>query len=369
MAEQDLDRNEAATPYKLEKARERGQVSKSPEVVSAVVFTAAMVYLAWKGWDAWAEQFRFDRALLVAAVRIEPTPSALGGLAAETLRHHAALAAPYFLTLVVAALAANVLQTGPVFSFDPVKLDWNRINPARGLRQLFSMRTLVNGVRSVLKLALFSWVVWLALRSLAPDFQLLAQLPPAGVVRRLLADVASLGLKLALMLCLVAAADALYTRREFAKQMRMSRRELKDEHKHREGDPAIRARLRELRRELLKRVRALEKTREADVLVTNPTHFAVALRYRHGEMQAPQLVAKGAGALAFVMRRIAARHRIPVVENPSLARRLFRTLPIEAHVPPELYGQVARIIVWVFAMRDRAAAERAGREREVAWTP
>jgi flagellar biosynthetic protein FlhB len=184
-------------------------------------------------------------------------------------------------------------------------------------------------------------------------------------VRTLLDDLASLGLKIALILWLVAALDALYTRREFATQMRMSHRELRDEVKHREGDPRIRARLRELRRELLKRSLALRATRKADVLVTNPTHLAVALRYAHGEMESPRLLAKGAGRLAAGMRRVAARHAIPVVQNAPVARALFRDVAVDGAVPPELYGPVARILVWVFAMRDArrggAAAARGGR--------
>lgn len=354
--EQDLDRNEAATPYKLEKARERGQVAKSPEVVSAVVFAAAMVFLAWRGWPSWRGLFELNRAVLVQAARVDGTPAAMWALVDRSVRETLVLGAPYLFTLLLAAVVGNVLQTGPVLSADPVKPDWSRINPATGLRQLFSARTLFNGVRATVKLALLAAVAYAAVKSLVPHFHLLARLPPGGVVRRLLDDLASLGLKMALALAVIALVDLAYTRREFAKRMRMSRRELREELKHREGDPKIRARLRELRREMLKKAAALRKTRDADVLITNPTHLAVALRYVHGEMVSPQLVAKGAGFLAAAMRRIAARHRIPVVQNPPLARALFHRLPLDRHVPPELYGQVARILVWVLAMREARAA-------------
>jgi flagellar biosynthetic protein FlhB len=160
-------------------------------------------------------------------------------------------------------------------------------------------------------------------------------------------------MKMALILALIAAVDWMYTRREFSKKMKMSRRELKDESKNREGDPRIRARLRELRREALKRTLTVRNTRDADVLLTNPTHVAVALRYSHGEMSSPQLVAKGAGRVAGAMRKIASEHNIPIVQNPALARRLFRELAVEQHVPQAMYAEVARIIVWVFAMRER----------------
>jgi flagellar biosynthetic protein FlhB len=151
----------------------------------------------------------------------------------------------------------------------------------------------------------------------------------------------------------VAGADVVFTRRDFARQMRMSRRELKDEYKNREVDPRIRARLRELRRELLKRSRSLRNTRNADVVLTNPTHVAVALQYRHGEMEAPRVVAKGAGQLAAAMRAIAGRHEIVVVQNPPLARRLFREAPLDAYLPVSFHAEVARIMVWVLAMRQQ----------------
>jgi flagellar biosynthetic protein FlhB len=358
MAEQELDRNEPATPYKLQKARERGQVSKSMDVVSVLVFTVAMVFMNWKGWDAWRDVFRIDRALLVRASSAQGS-SDLWPLVRSTVGTAMTLAVPFFLALLVAAVAGNLLQTGPVFSAHPVKADWSRINPATGLKRLFNMRTLFNGARTCLKLLVLTWVVYLALKALLPHFYLLSALPPAGMLRTLLADVAGLGLRIAVALWIIAIVDLAYTRREFAKQMRMSRRELKDEIKHREGDPRIRARQRAIRREMLKRALAARTTRNADVLITNPTHYAVALRYVHEEMAAPRLVAKGAGPLAGLMRRIAARHAVPIVQNPTLARRLFHLLPVDGAVPAELYGPVARIIVWVLALREAARKARA----------
>lgn len=352
MAEQDLDRNEAATPYKLQKAKDKGQVGKSTEVVTALVFTVAVVYLYWKGWDGLLAQFQYDRALLSQAARVEASTANLWRLVGGMVRDAGMMLAPFLATLMLAAIAGNLIQTGPVLSMDPVKPDFDRVNPINGFKKLFSMRTLFDAARSIVKLVLLGLVVYYALKGLAAHFLHLAALPTVGLARTIVEDAASTGLKIALMLCLIAAVDYGYTRREFNKKMRMSRRELKDESKHREGDPRIRARLRELRREALKRSMAVRQTRTADVVLTNPTHFAVALRYVHGEMRSPQLVAKGAGSLAASMRDIAARHRIPVVQNPPLARALYHNLELDQHVPPTLYAQVARILVWVFAMRQ-----------------
>lgn len=352
MAEQDLDRNEAATAYKLQQARKRGKVSKSTDVVSAVVFTAAMLFLTWQGWAVWRAQFRIDRMLLAQAANPALSPVVLSELLGQLLQKTLLMAVPFLATLVLAAIVGNVMQTGAVLSLDPIKPDWSRINPVSGFKKMFTLRLLFNGLRACLKLALLTSVAYFALKSLLPQFFYLSELPALGMVRTLLDDFASLGLKMALMLAFVGLLDLLYSRREFAKQMRMSRREVKDEFKQREGDPRIRSRLRELRREMLKRSQALRNTRHADVIITNPTHVAVALRYAHGQMESPQLIAKGAGVLAAAMRKIAARHNIPVVQNPPLARQLFHDLQVTQSVPPELYAQVARIIVWVFAMRD-----------------
>jgi flagellar biosynthetic protein FlhB len=239
-------------------------------------------------------------------------------------------------------------------------MDFDRINPVNGFKKVFSMRTLFDTARACVKLLLLVVVACFALKALLPQFYGLAGKSAAGNARALLDDIANLGMKMALILCAIALIDLLYSRYEFAKKMRMSVRDIKDEVKHREGDPRIRAKVRELRREALKRSMALGRTRSADVLLTNPTHFAVALRYVHGEMDSPQLIAKGAGDLAASMRKIAARHGIPVVQNPTLARKLFHDLAIDQHVPPALFADVARIIVWVFAMREARTRQLAG---------
>jgi flagellar biosynthesis protein FlhB len=352
MSEQDMDRSQEATPHKLEKAKERGQVAKSRDVVSAAVFTAAMTYLSWRGWPAWREQFLFDQALLLQAAHIDASPDNLWRLVERMITSTLWLGTPFFATLVIVAVLANVVQTGPVFSFEPLKADLTRINPVSGLKNVFSMQLLFNAARTVIKLVFLSAAVWFVLEGMTSQFYFLAGLAPIGFVRLLLSDFASLGLKLALVLWAIALIDLKFTRSQFAKKMKMSSKELKDEVKQREGDPRVRARLRISRRRSRKRSTSVRNTRNADVVITNPTHIAVALRYEHGRMQAPEMVAKGAGVLATAMRFIAARHNIPVVQNPPLARKLFRQLEVDRAVPPEFFAEVARIIVWVMAMKQ-----------------
>jgi flagellar biosynthetic protein FlhB len=354
MNEQDFDRNEAATPFKLQKARQRGQVARSAEVASACAFLAAVVFLAWHGLATGESLLRIARGTWARAAAGDAT--ALWPLAAQVLAAGAGVVLPLFLVLAAAVVAGSIAQTGPIFSLEPLQMDFERIHPATGLRRLLSLRTVVDGVRACLKLALLTAAAAWALWGLLPQFRAIAALAPAEFVHTMLGDLAGLGMRMAAALALLAAADLLYTRREFQRKMRMSHRELKEEYKDREGDPRIRSRLRELRREMLRRSRSLRNTRSADVVLTKPTHYARALHYVHGEMDAPRVVAKGAGQLAAAMREIAARHRIVVVQNPPLARRLFREAPLDAYLPADFHAEVARIIVWVFAMRRRQQA-------------
>jgi flagellar biosynthetic protein FlhB len=168
--------------------------------------------------------------------------------------------------------------------------------------------------------------------------------------------------KLVFALLAIGVIDLAYSRWEFAKRMRMSKRDVRDEAKHREGDPRIRARLRELRKEMLKRSKSMHKLPSADVLITNPTHIAIALNYDHGKSAAPKLVAKGTGDVARKMREVASRYHIPVVQNRTLARALFREVDYDGFVPEKWYPQVAKIMVWVYSMREmQRSCERSGK--------
>jgi flagellar biosynthetic protein FlhB len=360
MAEQDLDRSEAATPFKLKKAQERGQTARSADMVAAVVFGVAMVFLGWQGWDATAALLRLCRFALEQAAFASVNGAASWPLIVAVAVQAAAVWLPFLLLLPLAAAVASIAQTGAVLAFEPLKVDFDRINPAAGLKRVFSLRTLFDAARACVKLLLLPLAAWLALRSLLPQFQAVASQSPMNFLQLLIGDTADLGLQMALALGVVACADLLFTQREFGRKMRMSRRELKDEFKNREGDPRIRARLRDLRREMRKRSLALRNTRDADVVLTNPTHCAVALRYVPAEMEAPKVVAKGAGQLSAAMREVAARNRVAVVQNEPLARRLFREAEIDQYIPEALHPQVARIIVWVFALREQRRAGATG---------
>jgi flagellar biosynthesis protein FlhB len=204
-------------------------------------------------------------------------------------------------------------------------------------------------VKSTLKLGALLAVAYGALWALLPGATKLLTVPARGLIFEVFGHTGSLAAKLCVVLAVFTAADLMFARWDFMRTMRMSRREVEDEHKHREGDPRIRSRLRELRLKYLQRARSIASVPKANMLITNPTHVAVALRYEHGVMAAPQIVAKGAGRLAARMRDVAYRSRVPIVHSPILARALFKEVEQEAYVPEKWYPQVAKLLVWLQA--------------------
>ena len=354
--DQDQDKTEQATPFKLREARNRGQVSKSLEFNSFVILTSilGLVYIA--GEKIITGQLALERALLSSAHRVSLEPASIVGWTKILLASLFNIYWPLIGLIMMVGILANLFQTGPVISFFPLKPDVKRINPVEGFKRLFSKKLLFEAFKSVLKILLFSAVVYFALMALMPKLMTLVGVNPDHYPSFLLNSTRGLIFKLLMALLLLAAADMAYTRWDFAKKMRMSRRELKEEVKRREGDPRIRAKRRELQKEAVKRAGSLSKVPEADVLITNPTHLAVALKYRRGIMLAPQVIAKGAGDLAGRMREVAREHRVPMVENKQLARKLFKKVEIEQGIPEALYPAVAKILVWVFAMREQGRA-------------
>ncbi len=359
MAEQDADLSEQATPHKLDEARKKGSVARSADFNAMAMMAALVLALYGSGWDALRQGMLMQQRLLARASRQSWQVDAVAAWLGQLLTDWLHLMAPLFLTLVVVAVLSNLFQTGPIFSLHPLVPDLERINPASGLKRIFALRTLFEAAKSIVKLAILGTVVYLLVKAAIPGLLGLSAMEPKGYARMLLALAGSLLVKLVLTLLAIALLDLGYTRWEYARRMRMSKRDIRDESKQREGDPRIRSRIRELRKEMLKRSKAVAKVASADVLITNPTRLAVALSYSHGKSGAPQVVAKGAGGLARKMRALAGQHGIPVVQNRALARALFREVDYDGYVPEKLYPQVARIMVWVYSMR--AARRASGR--------
>jgi flagellar biosynthetic protein FlhB len=352
----DLDRNEDATAHKLQKAHERGSIVKSPEVTFAAILLAATAFVFGLGEGTLHQAGELLAKGIAASGRASISTQgtlgvahALGGIALQVL-------APLLFVLWTAATLTAALQARGVFSAEPLKPDFTRLSPAKGLERLFSIKSLFDLLRNVVKLLVLATAAAVWGRHHLQDI-----VGVQGVSTRSQTHTAiqliggAFGLAAALFI-FFAAIDWMFNRWDFARQMRMSKREVKDEHKEREGDPRIKSRLRELRMEWLRRARSVGKIKSADVLLTNPTHYAVALQYRHGETPAPVITAKGAGELALRMREEALRRNVPVVENPPLARALFRIRGVDPFVPEAHFQDVARILRWVYSRRRRSAS-------------
>lgn len=358
MAEQQADSTEQATPYRLEQARKEGNVAKSVDFNACALLFALILVLYALGWNSFRQLLRISMAVFDHAASTGWQVDAVSHWLGQILLACLALLGPLFLALLITAILINFAQVGPIFSFKPIQPDFDRINPATGFKRVFSLRVLFEMVKSILKLVILTSVSYWCISAALPGMISLSLLDPRGYAQVLIGLASGILGKLALVMLVLALLDLLYVRYEYAKKMRMSRRDIKDEVKHREGDPRIRSRIRELRKEMLKRSRATAKLPGADVLIVNPTRIAVALVYREGQHGAPQVVAKGAGDLARKMREVAARYQIPVVQNRQLARTLFREVDFDGYVPQKLYPQVAKIMVWVHTMRRaRASAQ------------
>jgi flagellar biosynthetic protein FlhB len=347
------ERTEDPTHKRLEDALKRGDVVKSQEVNTwFVIAGGSLVLLAFSGSMGASLQTTF-RGLVANAHRVPVDGRGLAQLMQALEFHIIAATAIPFLVLVLATIAGNMLQHRLVWSADALIPRMSKISPIAGMKRIFGKQALVNLAKGLAKLALIGGV---ATALLWPKRHMLGELVSIDVIG-IAALARSLSLELlgvvVAVLAVIAALDYLWQYQQWYARQKMSVRELKEEFKQTEGDPAIRARIRQLRQARMRK-RMMAAVPKASVVITNPTHFAVALRYERG-MNAPLCVAKGMDAIALKIREVASAHGIPVVENPPLARALYGTVDLDAEIPAEHYKAVAEVIGYVMRL-NRAMA-------------
>ena len=352
MAEQEQDRSEEATPHKREQARKKGTVARSQDVLAAASVITFLLMMSVTGPGMVRDCLGIFASLLSHAGELSFSQD--GFMAWQRMLALAVLKAiaPLLLALAAAGLLAGVAQAGLVFSTEPLKPDWQKLNPAEGFKRLFTMRSLFEAAKSTIKFLIFSVVLYFILKAMVPNWLLLttAGIPEiaAGTGRAMLQVLRYMFL----MLLLAALVDWLFVKRTLTKKLRMSKREVKEEYKSREGDPRIKSKLKEIRLQFLQKTRSMSRVKEADVLVVNPQHLALAIQYKRGQMAAPLLLAKGAGDMALKMKEVARRHGVPILENKPLARGLFREVDVNEWIPDAYYGAVAKALVWAFKVRQ-----------------
>lgn len=356
MASEDQDKTEEPTSYRLEEARKRGEVAKSADAVGTAVMMAFAATIAMTAGGLMLAFAQATRSTLLISGRLPHLGAGfVAWLEGAYFPVWQALM-PVVLALIVVAVVANVFQTGPVFSSHPVSPDFKRLNPAQTLKRLFSLRTVWELGKMLLKMVLLGALAWIVFGGLQPWVASVAGTAPERLPDVAWSAFVWLSVYVLAILGLTSLLDLLMTRREFLRKMRTSRRELRDEIKKRDGDPEVKGKQKQLIRELLRKARSVPKAAEADVILTNPTHYAVALRYRPATMRAPIVLTKGAGFLSRRIREVGQRHGVPILRSPALTRALYREVAIDDPVSEKLYARLAPVYRWLFSRRRPAGA-------------
>jgi len=346
------ERTETATPKRREEARRKGQVARSRELPAAAGILAGALFFLVGGGALVGGAGDLMHDLLARTVRADLTPRELTQVILSSARGAITLLAPLMVVMVVMGVAANVLQTGPVASFHPLAPKWSRISPAQGLKRIFSAVTLVELIKAVIKLLTVGSAAWWVLKGEIGRLPALA----GADLHVLLPYLGNASLRVALAagvaLLFLAALDFGFQRFEHEKRLRMTRQEIKREYKETEGDPMVRARIRSIQREVARK-RMMADVPRADVVVTNPTHLAVALKYDAVKMAAPKVVAKGAGHVAARIREVARGAGVPLMEDKPLARALYRAVDVGREIPFEMYRAVAEVLAFVYRVNEK----------------
>lgn len=338
----DQNASEAPTPFKLQKARERGSVARGADLAFFIGLGAFLIYV-WMRGDAFrAAIAQAARATLSAAPTVLASERGLFTIVGTLFADAFAPLALLVIVLFLAVLVFEIAQLGGlIFTAAPLKPDFSRLNPASGFKKIFSVRMLIETGKSLLKLGVYGGLATIVVLAASAAGPLVVTDAPR-LAGALMAHTLRLITYFVVAAVAFAAFDQLIARRDFFKKMRMSRRDVKREHRDREGDARLKSRRKELHRDFAKSSQSLRGLKGADVLITNPTHYAVGLRYRPARMEAPVVVARGANRFALRLKRLAFIQGVAVIESPPLARALHM-LEIDTPIPDALFGPVAEI--------------------------
>lgn len=349
----DSQKTEDPSGRKLGKARDKGQVAQSQELKNWAIMIAGTIGLMFLSPMLLRDVEAMAVPFLAHADAMSIDPGSLRQMMAEVFLKMLIAMTPVIGVIVMFAIGSNLMQFGLMWATDKIKPDAKKISPMAGIKRIFSVRQLVEFLKGLLKLGVLGT---LAVMVTAPLLQNIAVMPDMDFIHTL-DNLHAIAVRLALsamgMMTVMGFLDYAFQKYKFTKQMRMTKQEVKDEHKDTEGDPQIKARIRGLRIERTRQRMMAAIGPRADVVVTNPTHFAVALEYKLETMQAPRMVAKGADHIAFRIREEAEKFDIPIIENPPLARALYASVELEQEIPPEHYVAVAEVIGFVMRMRGK----------------
>ncbi|MCL6475844.1 MAG: flagellar biosynthesis protein FlhB [Firmicutes bacterium] len=344
------ERTEQATPRRRQEARRRGQVARSVDLSSVAVFLAVVLVLNAVSEGALQGAMESIRFALTNLSHTEFSPALALSFVMGCLSHAAKAFLPVVGVAMVVGVVVNLLQVGVMFTAEPLAPNWARINPVSGFVRLFSRRAFVEGTKMLLKVLLIGWLAFSAVRADAAMLLRTSEIDPLMVLMLVGQLLYKIAWRVGLAMLVLAVLDYGFQRWEYEKSLRMTKEEVKQEMKQTEGDPQVKSRIR-ARQQAIARRRMMQAVPKADVVVTNPTHYAVALQYDSQKMAAPTVVAKGMNFIALRIREIALQHGVPIVENPPLAQSLYRTVEVGEQIPPALYQAVAEVLAYVYRLR------------------
>jgi flagellar biosynthetic protein FlhB len=353
MAELDKDqeRTEEATPKRREEAREQGQVAKSRDLASVAILSACLLYFYF-GADSFMHQLMdFMKNSFTELGHNSVTAENVQSILFITGFKMLFLMAPLMLTICVAAILANVAQVGFKISPKAIEPKFSKIDPVKGFGRLFSRQSLVELLKSTLKMCIVGFVAYLTVKKELTEIIPLVNQNTWTIVSYIAKTSFKILMTTCWVLIILAIMDYLYQKWEYEKNMKMSRQEVKDENKQTEGDPIIKARIRRLQREMARK-RMMANVPKADVIITNPTHLAIALKYEQDSMMAPTVIAKGAGYVAEKIRELARENGVPIIENKPLAQVLYKMVEVSGSIPDSLYKAVAEILAYVYSLKQ-----------------
>ncbi|PKN65471.1 MAG: flagellar biosynthesis protein FlhB [Deltaproteobacteria bacterium HGW-Deltaproteobacteria-15] len=347
------DKTEPASPKRREEARKKGEVAKSKELGAVAVLCACTVYLFFAAKGMSSELGMLMERTFSRIPSISASDMNIVEFSMQTLREFLLLILPIMILAFVVALGVNYLQVGFLWSVEALAPKASKIDPVQGLQRMFSVRSLSELAKSLAKLTIVGWVAFSTLKEAFPNFVPLIYQDRWAILSWLGLTSWKLTIRCCMVIAVLAILDYFYQRWEFERKLRMSKQELKDEYKQTEGDPMVKSRIRSIQREMARR-RMMEEVPKADVVITNPTHLAIALRYDSAKMKAPKIVAKGADHIALRIRGVAEQSRVPVVENRPLAQNLYK-LELGEEIPSRLYQAVAEILAYVYRLKKKGS--------------
>ena len=348
----DASKTEDATPKKLEEARKRGQVPQSKELNTWIMLLAATLLIGVSSDSLFASFRDYLKIFLEQPHLMAAGPGGIGSVMANMMIKTLGLIAIPLIILFFAALVGPFSQVGFMIAPEVLKMDFSKISIMKGFGRLFSMRSVVEFIKGLLKIGVIGTVGFVLISPYMGSIEHTLDEPVGMMLANLHSMTMRMMIGMLVAFLMISIADVLYQRWEFGKQMRMTKQEIKDEYKQTEGDPHVKGKLKQLRYEKA-RQRMMQAVPKADVIITNPTHFAVALKYDTDTMDAPTVVAKGVDNVALRIREIGKENNVEIVENPPLARTLYADVELDQPIPPELFKAVAEVISYVFQKRGR----------------